>query len=104
MAEHFNLLQAGRMQHEATLHSDGMADAPHRNPLAQAASAALQHHALKGLQTFPSAFDNLHVYLNRVARAEIRQLFYLFLLDRFYHIHLLFSCSGPAKADWAYEV
>ena len=72
--DHFNLIDAWRMQHKNTLHSDVEADLSDGKRAANPGSVPLDDDALEHLNTQLVAFDNLIVYANRVPDAEFRQV------------------------------
>src|SRR5487761_446541 len=68
----------------------------------EAAVAACDHHALKGLDALAVAFDDLHLHDHGVARLEIRHLaghaLFLELLDDLAHFRILNLSSRAAPA------
>src|ERR1700730_3855247 len=102
VAEHLDLVDAGRVDHEGPLDADAVGAAAHREVLPKAAAGNPDDQALEDLDPLAGPFNDLGVDADGVARPELGHgLLELLLLDLVDHVHLFFSpCRGvPARAS-----
>src|SRR5437879_3304472 len=72
VAQHVDLVDAGRVDHESPLDADAVSDTPHREVLAQAAARDPDDCAFENLDSLARALDDFRVHLYGVARAKRR--------------------------------
>src|SRR5947207_6430210 len=85
VTDHLNLVDAGSVDHERSLHADAAGDPAHRDRLVEAAAAHAHDGSLEDLNPFTISLDHLDRNTNRVAGSDRwpigPQLFAFQLLD-----------------------
>ena len=73
VADHLDLLDARRVDHEGPLHADAAGDAAHGDLLVQATAAQAHDRPLEDLDALAVALDHLDRHANRVAGGDLRE-------------------------------
>ena len=91
MTYNFDFSQTRRMYQESTFNAYTVGNTTNREGFTDTAVLTADNDAFEYLDTFTVAFDNLYVYLDRIARAEIRDVVTkLFLFKYADDVHVYF--------------
>src|SRR6202171_5825876 len=102
MAQHIDLVDARRVDHESSLDADAVSHAPHGEVHAQAAAGHPDHGAFEHLDALACPFHDLGVHSHRVAGTKGRHLFLLLLfLELLDHVHVVFNSLVCETCLWA---
>src|SRR5205823_137903 len=74
VADHVDLVDAWRVDHEGSLHADSARDASDRDRLVESAAAHAHHGALEDLDPFTISLDHLHRDANGVAGSDLGKI------------------------------
>ncbi len=91
-ADHIDSIKPGRMGRENPLHPNSVGNLSHCESRTNSPCLSSNHHPFERLDSLLLSFDNLHVYLHRVAHPEIWEVCpQLLSFDQFHRIHRFLS-------------